>query len=61
MSTTKSSEVKAVEIRAELRQVKSMVDGSFNLVLNVPEDCLEQVKVLMGWLKAELGVVVATV
>jgi len=55
----KSNEVKGVEIRAELRQVKSMADGTYNVTLNVPEDCLEQVKVLMGWLKAELGVVMA--
>ena len=35
-------EVKAVEIRAELRQIKTMADFSANLIINVPEDCREQ-------------------
>jgi len=48
------SEIKAVEIRAELRQIKTMVDGSANIVLNVPEDCREQVKVMMDWHNLEL-------
>ena len=46
--------VKAVEIRAELRQIKTMADGSVNIVLNLPEDCREQVKVLLDWLGLEL-------
>ena len=54
-----SMAVKAVEIRAELRQVKSMADHTYNLILNVPEDCLEQVRVLMGWLGDEIGVIMA--
>ena len=48
------SDVKAVEIRAELRQIKTMADGSVNIVLNLPEDCLEQAKVMMGWHHLEL-------
>jgi hypothetical protein len=47
----------AVEIRAELRQIKSMADHTYNVVLNVPEDCLEQVQVMMAWLGDEIGVV----
>jgi hypothetical protein len=43
------SEIKAVEIRAELRQIKTMVDGSMNIVLNIPEECREQVKIMMDW------------
>ena len=42
--------IKAVEIRAEIRQIKTMADGTVNIVLNLPEDCMEQVKVLLGWL-----------
>jgi hypothetical protein len=53
------TEIKAVEVRAEVRQIKSMADATFNVVLNVPEDCLEQVKVLMGWLKDEVKLVIA--
>lgn len=48
----------AIEARAELRQIKSMVDGSYNITLNFPEDCLEQVKTLMGWLALDVKVVV---
>lgn len=51
-------EIKAVEIRAELRQVKSMVDGTFNIVLNIPEDCREQVKKMIDWLGMEVRAVI---
>ena len=51
--------IKAVEFEAELRQVKSMADHSFNVTLNVPEYCLPQVKELMGWLADEVKVVIA--
>lgn len=54
-----SDAIKAVEIRAELRQVKSMVDGTFNIVLNIPEDCREQIKVMLDWLGLEVRAVVA--
>jgi len=49
--------VKAVEIRAELRQIKTMADFSTNIVLNIPEDCMDQVKILLDWLGDEIGVV----
>ena len=48
------SEIKAVEIRAELRQIKTMADGSVNVVFNLPEDCLEQAKVMIDWLHLEI-------
>ena len=51
--------VKAVEIRAEIRQIKTMVDGSVNVVLNLPEDCREQVKVLLDWQGLEVKAIVA--
>ena len=51
-------EVKAVEIRAELRQIRTMADYSANLIINVPEDCREQVKVMMDWLGEEIGAVI---
>ena len=54
-----SDNVKAVEIRAELRQIKTMADGSVNIVLNLPEDCLEQAKVMMDWHHLELYGVLA--
>jgi hypothetical protein len=50
-------DVRAVEIRAELRQIKTMADGSVNVTLNLPEDCKEQVKVLLDWLGLEIKAV----
>jgi len=47
----------AVEFDAELRQIRSMADGTCNVVLNVPEYCLEQVQTMLGWLKDMLRVV----
>jgi len=52
--------VKAVEFRAEVRQVKTMVDRSVNIILNLPEDCIEQAKVLMDWLGLEVGAVIVS-
>ena len=50
--------VKAVEVRAELRQIKTMADGTVNVILNLPEDCKEQVKVMLDWLGMEVQAVV---
>ena len=43
--------IKAVEIEAELVQIKTMANGTVNLVLNLPEYCIPQAKVMMDWLK----------
>jgi hypothetical protein len=51
--------IKAVEVRAEVRQIKTMADGTVNLVLNLPEDCIEQVKVLLDWIGLEVKAVIA--
>jgi hypothetical protein len=53
-----SDRVRAVEVRAELRQIKTMADGTVNIVLNLPEDCREQVKVMMDWLQMEVKAVI---
>jgi len=58
MAEKSTSPIKAVEIRAELRQIKSMADHTFNIVLNLPEDCTEQVKALLDWLGFEVGAVI---
>ena len=50
----------AIEFEAELRQVKSMADGTCNIVLNVPEYCLEQSQTMLGWLKDLVRVVMVT-
>jgi hypothetical protein len=49
-------DIRAVEVRAELRQVKSMVDGSVNIILNIPEDCIEMAQILLGWIGDEIKV-----
>ena len=36
------SDVKAVEFEAEVRPAKQMADRTHNIVLNVPEYCIEQ-------------------
>jgi hypothetical protein len=53
-----SDKIKAVEVRAEVRQIKTMADGTVNLVLNLPEDCIEQVKVLLDWIGMEVKAVI---
>lgn len=56
-----AKQIKAVEIRAEIRQIKTMVDNTVNLTLNIPEDCKEQCKVLLDWIGNEVKVVVAKI
>ena len=53
-----NDKIKAVEIRAELRQIRTMVDGSVNVIINLPEDNKEQVKVLLDWLGYEIRAVI---
>jgi hypothetical protein len=53
-----SGETKAVEIRAELRQVRTMADHTINVIFNIPEDCLPQAKVLLGWIGNEVKAVI---
>ena len=52
-------EKKAVEVRAELRQIKTMADHTANVTLNIPEDCIEQVKIMLDWLGLELRVLLS--
>lgn len=53
--------LRAVEVRAEIRQLKTMADGSLNLTLNLGEDCLNQAGVLLGWLGLEVRAVIERV
>jgi hypothetical protein len=53
-----SEKVRAVEVRAEVRQIKTMADGSVNITLNLPEDCREQVKVMLDWLGLEVKAII---
>ena len=51
------ADIKAVEIVAELRQIKTMADGTFTITLNLPEYCADQVKVMLDWLLEEVKIV----
>ena len=53
-----SDKIRAVEVRAELRQIKTMADGTVTITLNLPEDCKEQVKVMLDWLQLEVKAVI---
>ena len=57
----KRKAIKAVEIRAEVRQVKTMADHTINVTINLPEDCLEQAKILLGWQGNEVKAVIQDV
>lgn len=37
-----ADEIKAVEFVAEIRQVKTMADHTVNVILNLPENCVQQ-------------------
>jgi len=52
--------IKAVEIRAEIRQIRTMADGTINVILNLPEDCKEQVKVMLDWQGYEVKAVLVS-
>ena len=56
----RAGEVKAVEIRAELRSVKTCVDHTVTITLNLPEDMSPQAKVLLGWIGNEVKAVIQT-
>ena len=45
-----------VHFDAELRQIKSMADGTYNLVLNVPEYQTDQIKRMMDWLRGQVAI-----
>ena len=59
MSKSTSPKIHAVEVRAEIRQIKTMSDGSINVILNLPEDCKEQAKKLIDWHGLEVKAVIA--
>jgi hypothetical protein len=48
----------AVEFEAEVRKVQNMVDGTFNLVLNLPEYASKQAAWLLQHNKALIDVVI---
>ena len=51
----------AIKFDAEVRQVKSLVDKSWNIVLNVPEYNIDQVKRLMDLMNDMVAVAMVKV
>ena len=51
----------SIKFEAEVRQVKSMADRSYNLILNIPEYELEQARELMGMLLDHVAVAIVIV
>ena len=51
----------SIKFEAEVRQVKSMADKSYNLILNIPEYELEQARELMGMLLDHVAVAIVKV
>lgn len=47
----------AIEFEAELRQIKTMADGTANVTLNLPEYSMPQAQEMMGWLLGRVRVV----
>ena len=50
-------DVHAVEFEAELRHMKSMADHTWNVTINVPEYCLEQVQQMTAWMNCMVKIV----
>jgi hypothetical protein len=48
------TEIKAIELVAELRAIRTLSDGTFSVQLVLPEYMLDAVKVMMGWIKDEV-------
>jgi len=48
----------AIEASAEVRQVKTLVDGSVNVVLNLPEPFKQEAKKFIDWTGLMVRIVV---
>ena len=51
-------DIKAIEMVAEVRQLKTMADFSINVTLNIPETCKEQCKNLIDWQGKQVRMVI---
>ena len=52
------ADINPVKFSAEFRQIKSMADGTYNIILNVPEYDLDQVSKMMDWIRDLVGVAI---
>ena len=53
-----TDDIKAIEMVAEVRQIKTMADFSINVTLNIPENCKEQCKNLIDWQGKQVRMVI---
>ena len=51
----------SIKFEAEIRNIKSCADRSYNLILNIPEYELEQARELMGMLLDHVAVAIVKV
>lgn len=58
MAKQPTVDIIALEIRAEVRQIKTMADGTVSVTLNLPEECRPQAKALMDWQGLEVKAVI---
>lgn len=54
-------DIKPVQFQAELRQIKSMADRTYNVILNVPEYDIDKVRKMLGWITDLVEVVIIQV
>ena len=54
----KDDEIRAIETRAEIISVKAQRNGLFQVVMELPEFAVDQTKVLMGWTRLDLRVLI---
>ena len=50
--------IRAVEFRAEILQIKTKVDHTVNIILNIPEYNIAQVKVMLDFIGKDLRVLI---
>lgn len=53
-----TDDLRAIEIEAEIVQVKSMANGSARIVIEMPEYCLTQASALMMWVNRFVHVLI---
>lgn len=49
--------LRAVEVEGEIKRLRTMADGTVDLTITLPEYCLPQAGVLLGWVKEYVRVV----
>lgn len=56
-----ANKIKAVEIRGKIISVRTRVDYSCNVTINLDETNLEQAKQLLGWINDQIHAVIEVI